>query len=113
MVKIPGFVGYYIDEEGNVWSKRRVLQKKLKPWLDVYGYPSVSLSTTNSCYVTRRIHRLMADCFKLPGEGNEINHIDGNKTNNKRDNLEWVTHQANMDHAWGLGLMRRRKNVKD
>lgn len=102
-------MGYHIDEEGNVWSDRRILRKKLKPWLDVYGYPSVSLSIANSGYVTRRVHRLMADCFELPGEGKEINHIDGIKTNNRKDNLEWVTRQGNMDHAIQKGLLRKRK----
>lgn len=40
---------------------------------------------------------------------NEINHIDGNKTNNHWKNLEWVTHDMNMKHAYNLGMIYRPK----
>ena len=53
-----------------------------------------------------RVHRLLALCFipnpsKLP----HINHIDGNKTNNDLENLQWVTHEDNMKHAFATGLV--------
>ena len=47
------------------------------------------------------IHKLIMKVFNyIPGcENLEVNHIDGNKHNNALWNLEWVTHQENMDHA--------------
>ncbi|MEP7377605.1 MAG: NUMOD4 motif-containing HNH endonuclease [Chitinophagaceae bacterium] len=81
--------------------------KRLKPRINNCGYVDVRLFK-NGKIVTRFIHRLMAEAFipKLP-EKEEINHIDGVKTNNSIENLEWVTHQENMAHAYKLGLIKK------
>ena len=57
-----------------------------------------------------RVHRLVAEAF-LPNKNQltEVNHIDGNKKNNKLSNLEWSSRQANMDHARRIGLWSARK----
>lgn len=52
------------------------------------------------------IHRLVAEKY-LPNPENKpvINHKDGNKLNNHKDNLEWITHQENSTHAVNMGLI--------
>ena len=52
-----------------------------------------------------RIHRAVAENFiENPNQYPVINHIDGNKTNNRVDNLEWCTQEQNMEHAKRTGL---------
>jgi len=54
------------------------------------------------------IHRLVAKHFiENPSELDEVNHIDGNKSNNHFSNLEWVTHSENMYHAYEKELRGR------
>lgn len=51
------------------------------------------------------VHVLVAEAFIGPRQhGYEVNHIDGDKTNNHITNLEYVTRQENMDHAKATGL---------
>lgn len=52
------------------------------------------------------VHSMVAEVFlgERP-EGHEVNHIDGDKTNNRASNLEFVTHAGNMAHARRVGLM--------
>ena len=59
------------------------------------------------------IHRLIAKTF-IPNPKNkpQVNHIDGNKQNNKVSNLEWVTHSENTIHAFKIGLMARGEEHK-
>lgn len=73
------------------------------------GYYRVSLNGSGKkkkCSV----HRLVAEAFI--GSGSEeliVNHIDGNKTNNKAENLNWMTKSENSLHAIALGLRKKRK----
>ena len=54
---------------------------------------------------TKRVHRLVANAFR--GESNlQIDHIDGNKQNNRLDNLEYVTPKENTNRAWSKGLAK-------
>jgi len=52
------------------------------------------------------IHQLVARAFiPNPKEYTEINHLNGVKHDNRIENLEWVSRQGNMGHAWKQGLM--------
>lgn len=51
------------------------------------------------------IHRLVARAFiPNPKDYTDVNHIDGDKTNNDVSNLEWCTHSYNQCHAYATGL---------
>lgn len=76
----------------------------LKTQLNQKGYRVVRV-TINREKRTFRIHRLVAKYF-VPNPDNkaQVNHIDGNKLNNRYDNLEWCSNIENAHHAIKTGL---------
>ena len=85
---------YSVDELGNVYSRWGRL---LKCSLNGNGYKQVYCYKSGKLERTYLVHRLVWMAFKgeIP-EGLEIDHIDGNRSNNRLDNLRVVTHQHNM-----------------
>ena len=65
-----------------------------------HGYKIVGLGTKNGKKQNRYVHRLVADAF-LGGipEGKEINHIDRDRSNNRLENLEVISHKQNINHS--------------
>jgi hypothetical protein len=88
---------YLISSNGNVM---KISNKKFMAHnICNAGYHRVHL-TINGKRKGYSVHRLVG--FKYianPSSKPEINHIDGNKSNNNVSNLEWVTHQENITHA--------------
>lgn len=81
----------------------------LKPLLDGGGYQFVVFTTKKSQHHKFKVHRLVALYFihnPDPVYKIQVNHIDGNKENNRVDNLEWVTAKENAAHAWKHGLSK-------
>ena len=102
--EIEGFGGKYrISNYGRVFSSKT--GKFLKPDVTADGYLRIRLSNKNHPKALM-VHRLVLECFVAPCPGSEYqsNHKDGNKQNNKFDNLEWVTASENSFHAVKLGL---------
>ena len=101
---IKDFSNYLISDEGEIYNVRTM--HKMKGCENNKGYRKVNLySLTKHKYEYFLLHRLVAIHF-VPNPDNkpEVNHIDGNKNNNKSSNLEWVTRRENVQHAIKAGL---------
>ncbi|MDX1371594.1 MAG: NUMOD4 motif-containing HNH endonuclease [Nitrososphaeraceae archaeon] len=82
--------------------------KELKPTNNnSKGYYRVELRLKPKERSNYSIHRLVALLFvDNPKNKEQVNHIDGDKSNNHYSNLEWVTNKENLDHAIKLGLRK-------
>ena len=111
---IKEFPNYTINENGII--KNTLTGKIRKPTLSSIGYYLIDLYNKD---MKKKfyLHRLIAEYFvHNPDPVNKIyvNHIDGDKTNNKISNLEWVTPSENIIHAYKTGLQSyKRKESKD
>lgn len=119
---IKNFPNYQISNFGRVKSKERITnvgiknvkqiirkEKILKPLKITKGYLGTRLYN-NLNAKTFKIHRLVAKYF-IPNPNNlsQVNHKDGDKTNNRVDNLEWCTQTENMQHSYRIGLRDKEK----
>lgn len=103
---IVGFEGHYkISNHGDVLSTKRVRNKVLKNRINSYGYHHVYLSKDGKQF-ERLVHRLVMQHFSNDTPKETVNHIDGNKTNNHIDNLEWATRSEQMIHAYKHNLKK-------
>ena len=99
---IKGFEDkYYISNKGNVLAKnyeRSGKSKLLKPTLSTTGYLKVELWTGTKRKIYK-LHRLIAEAF-IPNPQNKqfIGHINTIKTDNRIENLRWVTRSENMNN---------------
>lgn len=113
---VNGFEGLYeISNYGQVKScdKRRgtnyscfIPAKIMASSDNGSGYRNVGFSKNSKQY-TKYVHILVAQHF-IPNPENkpEVNHKDGDKNNNRSDNLNWSTRKENEEHAWSTGLKK-------
>ena len=99
---------YEVNENGEVKSIPRNGTKRkgktLSHSTDSYGYEVVKMRNKDKVK-TMKVHRLVAEVF-IPNPHNkpQVNHKNGDKTDNTVGNLEWVTASENIRHAKDLGL---------
>jgi len=119
---IVGYEGYYqVSNYGKVKSLDRICwngkvnfirnSKIIKDFINKKGYHTVSLNkgkSPKSYYV----HRLVAIAF-IPNPENklQVNHKDGNKSDNRSWKIEWSTSSENNQHSYNVGLKKKPKGI--
>lgn len=110
---IKGYEGLYqISNLGRIKSFLRfnghkyINREKILKWQN-NNYPTVRLAN-NGQIKQYLVHRLVAETF-IPNYENKpcVNHKNGNKKDNRADNLEWVTHKENTVHAYNHNLIKK------
>jgi hypothetical protein len=111
-------VCYEVSSLGNVRSVDRIVNGSVVEGVRIVnremtttGYYRVNISDGNGKRKKLRVHRLVASAFVQNPDGlPQVNHINGNKLDNRADNLEWVTAKQNTRHSIRSGLQRTTLN---
>lgn len=122
--EVKGYPGYFISNTGILYSNIQSARAKregglyeVKPKEHNRGYWEVGLFRKENGVSTSRdwirVHQLVAAAFIGPKpKGKEVNHKDGNKKNNRADNLEYCTRSENILHSyWHLGRNKKVRSV--
>lgn len=106
MRPIDGYPRYFACRDGRIWSDKT--KRYLKPCTSNAGYQMVNLCVDGKSHI-KTVHRLIALAFIPNPDGLEfVNHKNEVKTDNRPENLEWVTRSENV--RYGTGIERRKKS---
>lgn len=100
--KIDGY-DYEVSNLGRVKNRQGKIMR-----LKGERYLNVGLRRNGEPQKFFLVHRLVAKSFVsgMTETKNQVNHIDGNRKNNKASNLEWCTQSENQKHAYRIGLQK-------
>jgi hypothetical protein len=102
--KIPSAIGYAATRDGQIISYHRLEPFALKDAAHPQGYRKVQVKTAEGIK-NRLVHRLVLEAWVGPcPEGCVTNHKNGNKADNRLENLEYCTQSQNMAHSYANGL---------
>jgi hypothetical protein len=88
--------GYWISDTGEVKNR---FGKTLRGTVFSNGYRGIKFGRVSKTYL---IHRLVLSAFVRPANGEDANHKNGVRSDNRVENLEWVSHSGNIKHAHAM-----------
>lgn len=105
MKEIENFDGYFVTTSGEIYSNKRGSLKKRKTFIDSSKYKRIQLRNNQGNLKNLLVHRLVALTF-IPNDNHtlEVNHKNGDKLDNRVENLEWLSRSDNLKHAFENNL---------